>query len=203
MSELATTTALRQDPIARERRAATGDRAATPLDVGTLQERLDEVVVVDVRTPGEFEGVHIPGAWNLPLDELGERVDDVRALVEHGQEVVLTCRTQNRSAQAQALLSEAGLPSLPILVGGVVAWEQAGAAVVRDVVRWDLERQVRLVAGSIVLLSILVSIWFPAARVVAGFVGAGLVFAAVSNTCTMALLLQKLPYNRPHGPRVR
>ena len=199
MSELATTTALRQDPIARERRAATGDRAATPLDVGTLQERLDEVVVVDVRTPGEFEGVHIPGAWNLPLDELGERVDDVRALVEHGQEVVLTCRTQNRSAQAQALLSEAGLPSLPILVGGVVAWEQEGAPVVREVLRWDLERQVRLVAGTIVLLSIVVSIWFPPARYVAGFVGAGLVFAAISNTCTMALLLQKLPYNRARG----
>ncbi len=190
------TTATQPDRDPATLPAAATAQPATPIDVGTLQERLDEVVVIDVRSPGEFEGVHMPGARNLPLDVLGERVDEVRALVEGGQEVVLTCRTQNRSTRAQALLREAGLPSLPVLVGGIVAWEEQDAPVVRDVLRWDLERQVRLVAGSIVLLSIVASIWLPAARFVAGFVGAGLVFAAISNTCTMALLLQKLPYNR-------
>jgi hypothetical protein len=66
----------------------------------------------------------------------------------------------------------------------------------RGQARWDIERQVRLVAGSIVLISIIVSIWVPAARFVAGFIGAGLTFAALSNTCAMGMLLSKLPYNR-------
>lgn len=66
----------------------------------------------------------------------------------------------------------------------------------RGAEKWSLERQVRLVAGAIVLVSILLSIAWPAARFVAGFVGAGLVFAAVSNTCMMGMLLAKLPYNR-------
>ena len=79
----------------------------------------------------------------------------------------------------------------------MLAWQNDGGEVVQDVIRWDLERQVRFTAGAIVLLSILVSIVFPPARFVAGFVGAGLVFAAVTNTCGMAMVLSKLPYNQP------
>ena len=168
-------------------------------DPQSVHERLDHVTVVDVRTPGEFEAVHVPHAVNLPLAELAGRLDEVRQLVEEGGEVILSCRTENRARQARQQLVDAGLPELPILTGGIVGWQEAGTPVVREAIRWDLERQVRLVAGSIVLLSIVASIWFPPARFVAGFVGAGLVFAAVSNTCGMALLLAKLPYNRPRS----
>ena len=127
------------------------------------------------------------------------RLDEVRALVDAGSEVVLSCRTENRARQAQQLLTAAGVPSLPIVEGGIVAWEADGAPVVRGVARWDMERQVRFTAGVLVLVSILVSLVIPEARFVAGFIGAGLVFSAVTNTCTMALGLAKLPYNRPRG----
>ncbi len=83
-----------------------------------------------------------------------------------------------------------------ILDGGIVAWESAGFAVNRGTQRWDLERQVRLVAGSIVLTSILGSLAAPKLKWVAAAVGGGLTFAALSNTCAMGMLLSKLPYNR-------
>lgn len=163
----------------------------------SLRGRIDDLTIIDVRTPGEFESIHVAHARNVPLDQLRARVDEVRSLVDEGREVVLSCRTENRARQAQALLAAAGVPSLPILEGGIVAWEAEGAPVVQGAIRWDLERQVRFTAGLLVLVSVLVSLVFPPARFVAGFVGAGLVFAALSNTCAMASGLAKLPYNRP------
>ncbi len=162
-----------------------------------LRTKSDDVVVVDVRTPGEFESIHLAHAVNIPLDEIASRVDEVRALQGSGKAIVLSCRTAARSHQAQERLASLGVTDVAILDGGIVAWEADGNPVVRDVIRWDLERQVRLAAGSIVALSILASVFVPGARFVAGFVGAGLVFAAVSNTCPMATVLSRLPYNRP------
>lgn len=167
------------------------------VDPQELKSRIDEAVVIDVRTPGEFESVHIPRSRNLPLDRIEQHADELREATEAGREVVLVCRSGARAHQAQEKLEAAGLGSVPILEGGVMAWQQSDGDVVQDVIRWDLERQVRLVAGAIVLLSILASLVWPSARFVAGFVGAGLVFAAVSNTCMMGMALAKLPYNQP------
>jgi rhodanese-related sulfurtransferase len=169
------------------------------IDPRELKHRVEEVTVVDVRTPGEYGSVHVPASRNLPLDELDGHLDAIRDAVDNGEQVVLLCRSGARAHQAQEKLVAAGLPELPIVEGGLMAWQQADGPVVQDVIRWDLERQVRLVAGAIVLLSILVSLVVPAARFVAGFVGAGLVFAAVTNSCAMGMLLTKLPYNRPRA----
>jgi rhodanese-related sulfurtransferase len=165
----------------------------------TLQDRLDEVLVVDVRTPGEFESVHLPSSRNRPLDQLDAHLDELRELLGDGHEVVLTCRSGARAHQAQQQLVAAGLPELPILEGGLLAWQADDGPVVQDVFRWDLERQVRFVAGLLVALSILVSLVLPSARFVAGFVGLGLVVASLTNTCTMGMLLSRLPYNRPRS----
>lgn len=167
------------------------------LDPRDLTDQREALTVIDVRTPGEFESVHIPAARNLPLDQLDDHVDTVRSAVDAGEQVVLVCRSGARAHQAQDQLVEAGLPAIPIIEGGMMAWEQASGDVVRDVIRWDLERQVRFVAGLIVLASILASLVWPPARFVAAALGAGLVFASVTNTCAMGMLLSKLPYNRP------
>jgi rhodanese-related sulfurtransferase len=167
------------------------------LDPDTLHDRLDEVTLIDVRTPGEFESTHIPSADNLPLDTLDQHVDRIRDLAADGAEVVLVCRSGARAHQAQDSLVDHGLPRLPILDGGMLAWQAGDGAVVQDVIRWDLERQVRFAAGLIVLVAILASIVWPPARFVAGALGAGLIFASVTNTCAMGMLLSKLPYNRP------
>ncbi|MFY1599604.1 rhodanese-like domain-containing protein [Micromonospora sp. WMMD737] len=150
--------------------------------------------VLDVRTPGEFETVHMPGSYNVPLDLLREHRDEILSHVD--EDVVLVCRSGQRAAQAEETLRRAGLSNVHILDGGITAWQTNGFTVNRRGQRWDLERQVRLVAGLIVAVSVLASIFVPGLKWVAFAVGAGLTFAAVTNTCAMGMLLARLPYNR-------
>jgi rhodanese-related sulfurtransferase len=169
-------------------------------DVQTLQERLradDAPRVLDVRTPAEFETAHIPGAYNVPLDTLREHRGELRRHLD--DDVVLVCRSGQRATQAENALRDAGLPGLRVLDGGMVAWESAGAPVNRGRQTWELERQVRLVAGSIVAVSVLASILLPPLKWVAFAIGAGLTFAAVTNTCAMGMMLAKMPWNRTTG----
>ncbi|NKZ06007.1 rhodanese-like domain-containing protein [Actinomadura latina] len=174
--------------------------APARLDAASLRDRLnaaDPPRLLDVRTPGEFSAAHINGSYNVPLDTLKEHRDELRT---HLSEVVLICRTGNRAAQAEQALAETGLTNVHVLDGGIVAWEANGGPLNREAEnRWELERQVRLVAGSLVAAGVVASLFVPGAQVLSGLVGAGLVVAAVTNTCTMGMLLSKLPYNR--GPR--
>lgn len=152
------------------------------------------VHVIDVRTPGEFETGHIEGSYNVPLDLLGEHVRDIAAL-DHN--VVLVCQSGARATKALEQLVAAGKSNLRLLEGGMAAWSASGQRVARtNAARWPMDRQVRLAAGSIVLASVVASLRFPPARFVAGFIGGGLTFSAVTNTCGMAMMLAKLPYNR-------
>ena len=171
--------------------------AAATIDSTELRDLLHSPApprVLDVRTPGEFEAAHIAGSYNVPLDLLREHRDEI---VEHlDQDVVLVCRSGQRAAQAEETLRHAGLANVHVLGGGITAWEAKGFGVNRGVARWDLERQVRLVAGSIVLSSILGSVTVPKLKWLAAGVGGGLAVAALTNTCAMGMALSKLPYNR-------
>lgn len=169
--------------------------AMSPAELIALQDADPSVRILDVRTTGEFHTAHLPGAYNVPLDQIGEHASELAAL---HHPIVLVCQSGARATKAMEQLRAAGKVDLRLLVGGIAAWEAAGGDVVRGEPRWSLERQVRLVAGSIVLLSIVVSVFAPAARFVAGFIGAGLTFAALTDTCAMGMLLARLPYNR--GP---
>lgn len=150
--------------------------------------------LIDVRTPGEFETAHIPGAYNVPLDLLQEHRDEIAQHLD--QDVVLICRSGQRASAAGQTLRDAGLPNVAILDGGMTAWQNKGFEIRRGAQRWELERQVRLVAGSVVLSSVLGSIAAPKLKWVAAAIGAGLTTAALTNTCAMGMMLSKLPYNR-------
>lgn len=155
--------------------------------------------IIDVRTPTEFAGSHIPGSYNVPLGLLEEHR---RELSEHlDDEVVLVCRSGARACRAEGLLAETGLTNLHILDGGISAWETAGGDLVQGEQGWDLERQVRLVAGSLVLTGILTSTVVPHAKWLSAGIGAGLTGAALSNTCAMGMLLSKMPHNRRKDPK--
>jgi rhodanese-related sulfurtransferase len=162
------------------------------------------VTVLDVRSPAEFETAHLSGSHNVPLDLLGEHAPELAASLDGS--VLLVCQSGVRATQAAQRLAAAGLTDLHVVDGGVPALAAAGGPIARGQARWALERQVRLVAGSLVLLGALASLLLPIALVLAICIGAGLTFSALSNTCAMGALLSRLPYNRgpaaPTAPRV-
>jgi rhodanese-related sulfurtransferase len=169
------------------------------IDSAGLRALLDSAApprLLDVRTPGEFETAHINGAYNVPLDLLREHREEIIGHLD--EDVVLVCQAGPRAAQAEEALRDAGLANVHVLEGGIAAWMSKGLPVNRGAQRWDLERQVRLIAGSLVLSSVVGSVAAPKLKWLAAGVGAGLAAAALTNTCTMGMLLARLPYNR--GP---
>jgi rhodanese-related sulfurtransferase len=173
---------------------------ARTVDAPTLVERLGDTsspnpTLIDVRTPVEFEAGHIAGAVNVPLDELRGQLESLRGVL-HDHDVVLVCRSGARAGQAQEALRSAGLSSPAVLTGGILDWEKTGGDLNRGRQSWELERQVRLAAGSLVVAGILGTTVAPKAKWLSGFVGGGLVFAAVSNTCAMGMALAKMPWNK-------
>jgi len=170
--------------------------AVTSIELRDLLASSAPPRILDVRTPAEFETAHIRGSYNLPLDVLVEHGSKVVQQLDHDRDVVLVCRSGQRSAKAAQLLQGAGLTGGRVLEKGITDWEGQGFAVDRGVQRWELERQVRLVAGSIVLSSVAGSVVVPRLKWLAAAIGGGLTYAAVSNTCAMGTALSKLPYNR-------
>jgi rhodanese-related sulfurtransferase len=150
--------------------------------------------LVDVRSATEFATAHLPGAINIPLEQIERRTADLEASAP----VVLVCQAGTRARLAHALLAESG-KELVVLEGGTGAWLQAGYPAVRSTTaRWALERQVRLMAGLLVAVGVVlaatVSQWW---LLLPGFVGCGLVFAGCTNYCLMGEALARLPWNRP------
>jgi rhodanese-related sulfurtransferase len=165
-----------------------------PRTVVEWMRRDEPVRILDVRTPAEHESVHIPGSYNVPLDTLGEHAQELRRHI--AEPVVLVCRSGNRAAQAERRLAAEGMANVKVLDGGMLAWQAVDGPVRAGRQRWSLERQVRLVAGGIVLGGIIGSTVVPRLKYVSGAIGAGLTFAALTDTCAMGALLAKLPYNR-------
>ncbi len=171
------------------------------LTVEELRPRLGHADVIDVRTPAEYGSGHIPGALNVPLDRLDDALPALRTASSRAP-LVAVCASGGRSGAACARLAAAGVPAAS-LDGGTDAWASGGHRLDRpsDGGRavWPMERQVRLTAGSLVVLGVLLDLAIPGARVLSLLIGAGLVFSALSNTCGMAVLLSKLPHNRRAG----
>ncbi|RYD60547.1 MAG: DUF2892 domain-containing protein [Verrucomicrobiaceae bacterium] len=161
------------------------------LDPQSVQNALisGQVRIIDVRTPAEYGEIHIGGSFLMPLDRLDPKQ-------VHGP-AVLVCRSGKRAEQARQKLSSAGCGDLAVLEGGLLAWEQAGLPVKRGKATISLERQVRIAAGLLVLTGVgLGFLVHPALFGLAAFVGAGLMFAGLTDWCGMGLLLAKMPWNQ-------
>jgi rhodanese-related sulfurtransferase len=167
------------------------------LPASELVERVREGAagsLIDVRSGLEFEGVRVPGSRLVPLHELAARVDEIRALPAPR---LLLCRTGDRAARALDLLAARGVPDLALVAGGLEAFQRAGGEVLTGEPHLSLERQVRIAAGSLVLLGLGLG-WLvhPGFLGLSVFVGAGLVFAGITDWCGMGLLLARAPWNR-------
>ncbi|MEV7774360.1 rhodanese-like domain-containing protein [Kitasatospora sp. NPDC086791] len=175
----------------------------TPLTVEQLRPRLGQLTLIDVRSPGEYAAGHIPGALNIPLDQLDRALPALRGAAERNR-LAVVCAAGPRADDACRRLAAAGIPTLT-LTGGTNAWSGAGQPLARTAgarAVWAMDRQVRLLAGSLVVAGVLVGLVRPRARWLSAAVGAGLAHSALTNTCTMGSMLARLPYNRPRpgGP---
>lgn len=173
------------------------------LGVGQARSRLHDLTVVDVRTPGEYASGHVPGALNIPLDQLRRALPDLRHAAERG-DVLIVCASGARSESACELLSGEGVAAAT-LAGGTTAWAAEGNDLDRPAASgarasWAMERQVRFTAGTLVLVGLALGLLVhPAFQILSAGVAGGLVLSALTNTCTMAVLLGRLPHNRPRA----
>lgn len=162
-----------------------------------LQESItkgDPVELIDVRTPVEFRETHVTIARNVPLTQLDAKSLTAGRSVE--TPLYIICKSGGRGRQACEQIIAAGYSNVVNVEGGTQAWDAAGLPVIRGRKAVSLERQVRIAAGSLVLtgavLSQLVHPWWIG---LSGFVGAGLIFAGITDTCGMGLLLARMPWN--------
>jgi rhodanese-related sulfurtransferase len=165
-------------------------------DVVRLRAESPGVRLLDVRTPAEFESQHIAGAYNVPLETLAEHGAEIRANVT--DPIVLVCRSGQRARKAEDALRTSGMANLHVLDGGMAAWTTAGQPVREGTPRMSLERQVRIAAGALAAIGgVLALLVDPLFALVPALVGSGLVFAGITDSCTLGMLLARLPYNRP------
>ena len=169
-------------------------KTITPADLQQILAAHPSSQVIDVRTPVEFAEVHVPQARSVPLDEL--KPGSLQLAKE--QPVYLLCRSGQRATKAAEKFAKEGFTQPVVVAGGTLAWIEANLPVTRSAVKViSLERQVRITAGAIVFTGVILArfvnfnfIWL------SGFVGAGLVFAGISDFCGIGLLLAKMPWNK-------
>jgi rhodanese-related sulfurtransferase len=156
----------------------------------------EPIELIDVRTPVEFREVHVSYARNVPLDRL-DAAPIAAGRNASSQPLYVICRSGSRGKQACEKLLSAGYTNVVNVEGGTQAWDQAGLPVVRGQQAMSLERQVRIAAGILVVLgSALGAFVSPYGIALAAFVGAGLVFAGITDTCGMGMLLARMPWNK-------
>jgi rhodanese-related sulfurtransferase len=138
-----------------------------------------KIDLFDVRTPVEYREVHVEPARNVPLDRLDPVAFMQARNGNQDEPLYLICRSGSRGRQACEKFLAAGFTNVVNVEGGTLACIEAGLPVVRGRKALSLERQVRIAAGSLVLLGVLLG-WlvYPALLGLSAFVGAGLVFVA-------------------------
>lgn len=173
----------------------------SPSSLADLRRRGDGVTLIDVRTPAEYDEVHVEGARNIPLDRLDPRAIAAEHAGKTGGPLYFVCKSGGRSQKACEQMIAAGVNDVVSVEGGTSACEAAGMKVARSGRKvMSLDRQVRICAGGLVVLGAVLGHFVnPAWHALSAFIGAGLVFAGVTDTCGMAMMLAKMPWNQVRG----
>jgi len=172
----------------------------SPLGLLEICKACRTIEIIDVRTPMEFQEVHLEIARNVPLDAL-DPVTVMKTRSGSAQEpLYIICRSGSRGQQACEKFVAAGFTNIVNVEGGTLACVETGLPVIRGKKVVSLQRQVSITAGLLVLLGAI--LWFvhPAFIILSAFMGAGLVYSAVTDTCPMGMVLAKMPWNRVKQP---
>ncbi|MBK8304630.1 MAG: rhodanese-like domain-containing protein [Chloracidobacterium sp.] len=169
-------------------------KQATVHEINELLDGGGECQVIDVREFSEFNSERIADAQLMPLSNFEKHADEI----DHTKPVYLMCRSGNRAKNAAEKLAAKGFTDIHVVEGGMVAWAGANLPVVKGESKvWSLERQVRFAAGLFVLTGVLLSLFVsPYLLLLTAFVGAGLMFSALTDTCGMGMILAKMPWNK-------
>ncbi|GJM25027.1 MAG: sulfurtransferase [Phycisphaerae bacterium] len=172
-------------------------KTITPTELHDLHQQGKPINLIDVRTPVEFRAVHATPARNVPLDAIDPTAVCQSGNAQTDEPVYLICRSGGRSSKACDKLINCGSTNVVSVEGGTDAWDQLGLPVMRGKAAMSLERQVRIVAGLLVLTGAVLGYFVhPYFIGLSAFVGAGLTFAGITDTCGMAMLLAKMPWNQ-------
>lgn len=166
----------------------------SPKDAQAAASNSPQVKFLDVRTVLEFGQTHIKDSLNIPIDLLAEKTKELSI---GKADYIIICRTGNRSAMAADILIQSGIHLVKVMEGGIARWQKEGFPVIKGIQVISLERQIRIIAGSLVLSGIFLSRFFnPWFIAISIFVSCGLVYAGLTDNCLMGMLLMKLPYNK-------
>jgi rhodanese-related sulfurtransferase len=186
-----------QSPFEQQQEITMSIAVIKPQELSKLCKEGNKVELIDVRTPVEFREVHLEVARNVPLDQL-----DPASLMHArngsaNEPLYFICRSGSRGQQACEKSLKAGFSNVVNIEGGTMACVEAGLPVVHGKKAMSLERQVRIAAGSLVLLGAILG-WFvhPAFIGLSAFVGAGLVFAGITGSCGISMILARMPWNQ-------
>ena len=169
----------------------------SPRQLAELCSERKKIDLIDVRTPVEYQEVHIEVARNVPLDQL-----DAAGLIQArngsvSEPFYFICRSGSRGQQACEKFLKAGFSNVINIEGGTLACVQAGLPVIRGKKAISLERQVRIAAGLLVVTGAVLGYFVnPYWIGLAAFVGAGLTFAGITDTCAMGTILARMPWNQ-------
>jgi len=165
-----------------------------PREALLLSKKDPQVKFLDVRSTLEYSQLHIKDSINVPIDMLSARIDE---LSHFRQSYIVLCRTGNRSAMAADMLMQSGMPGVKLLRGGITDWQKERLPVEKGEGGISLERQVRIIAGCLVFLGIIMSLTVHRAFILLPiFVSCGLIYAGLTDFCFMGMLLMKLPFNK-------
>ena len=156
------------------------------------RKQISGIPLIDVRTPAEYGSIHADGAVNHPMESF-----DIEIPFSKEEEIHVICQSGGRSMKVSQKLEAAGFTNIVNIEGGTSAWHAAGLPVLEGQKVMSLERQVRIAAGSLVVIGAAVGQFVhPGGFALSAFIGAGLVFAGVTDTCRMGMMIAKMPWNR-------
>ena len=174
-----------------------GVNTISPAELSQRRQAGKSCELIDVRTPLEFRDVRVEFARNIPLDQLDPEAIMRAGNGNAGEPLYFICQLGGRSQQACEMFQKKGFSNVVSVEGGTKACEKTDLPLVRGKKAISLERQVRIVAGSLVLIGVVLG-WqvHPAFYGLSAFIGGGLLFAGLSDTCGMGMMLARMPWNK-------
>jgi rhodanese-related sulfurtransferase len=171
-------------------------KSITSKELDSLYRANPRLELIDVRTPIEFREVHVAFARNEPLDRLDPFAIQAKRIETAGDALYFICRSGSRGKQACEKFVSAGIANVVNVEGGTMACDEAGLNCIRGKKGMALERQVRIAAGSFVLLGCVLSLVHPYWIALSAFIGGGLMFSGITDTCGMGKVLARMPWNQ-------